>query len=201
MITTTLNKIRAHNPTFVCEDGWENLLKGLGKTKADDEPLPFVQIFEINGLNDALWCLRAEPQYAKEYRQLAVAYARHVQHLNPDPRVKNAIDVAERYANGEATDEELTAAKDAAWAAAWVAIRDTAGDATWDAAWAAAWAATRASAWDAAWAAAWVATRDATRDTAGAAARYAAGAAGVAECKWQEQEFLRVVTGTEARGE
>jgi hypothetical protein len=129
MITTTLNKIRAHNP---CEDGWEKLLKGFGKTKADDEPLPFVQILEINGLDDALWCLRAEPQYAKEYRLLAVAYARHVQHLNPDPRVKNAIDVAERYANGEATDEELTAAKAAARAAwddaGYAAARAAAGD-------------------------------------------------------------------------
>ena len=35
MITTTLNRIRAHEP---CSKGCEKLLKGLGKTQADDEP-------------------------------------------------------------------------------------------------------------------------------------------------------------------
>ena len=33
---TTLNKIRAHSP---CRDGWEKLLRHLGKSAADDEPL------------------------------------------------------------------------------------------------------------------------------------------------------------------
>ena len=42
-----------------------------------------------------------------------------------DQRSLDALDVAERYANGQATDEELAAARDAAWAAAW--------DAAWDA--------------------------------------------------------------------
>ena len=35
-IYTTLNKIREYSP---CTDGWEKLLKYLGKSKADDEPL------------------------------------------------------------------------------------------------------------------------------------------------------------------
>ena len=48
-----------------------------------------------------------------------------------DERSRNALNVAERYANGQATDEEFAAAW-AAWAA-W--------DAAWDAARAAAWAA------------------------------------------------------------
>ena len=162
MITTTLNRIREHVP---CENGWERLLAGLGKTKADDEILPFAKVLEINGLGDALWCCRAEPQYDREWRLLAVAYARHVEHLNTDPAVKNANDVAERYANGEATDEEL--------AASWAAAKN--------AEWAASWAAAK----NAALAAAWTA---------------AVGAAGGAECQWQAQEFLRVVTETEARG-
>ena len=42
---------------------------------------------------------------------------------NPDPRSVAACDVAERYANGEATDAELTAAGAAARAAAWDAAR------------------------------------------------------------------------------
>ena len=117
MITTTLNRIRSHGP---CREGWEKLLKGLGKTAADDELLPYSRIVEINGIDDALWCCRAEPQHALEWRLFAVWCARRVQHLMTDPRSIAAIDVAERHANGEATDAEL----DAAWDAAWDAARD-----------------------------------------------------------------------------
>ena len=122
MITTTLNRIREHQP---CTDGWAKLLAYLGKTKADDDPLPYAVILKSNGLDDALWCCRAEPQYAKEWRLYAVWCARQVQHLTTDPRSIAAVDVAERFANGEATQAELDAAKAAAWAAAW--------DAAWDA--------------------------------------------------------------------
>ena len=114
MITTTLNRIRSHGP---CRQGWAELLAGLGKTAADDEPLPFARIVEINGLDDALWCCWAEPQYAKEWRLYAVFCARQVQHMMTDPRSIAALDVAERHANGNATDEELTAAREAARAA------------------------------------------------------------------------------------
>jgi len=144
-ITTTLNRIRAHQP---CQEGWEKLLAGLGKTKADDEPLPFARIVEINGLDDALWCCRAEPDRAKEWRLFAVWCARQVQHLMTDPRSITALDVAERYAHGQATDEELAAAgadaryaaETAAWAAetAVGAAETAAGAAAWAAAWAAA---------------------------------------------------------------
>ena len=135
MITTTLNRIRAHSP---CREGWEKLLAGLGKTKADDEPLPYARIAEINGLDDALWCCRVEPQHAKVWRLYAVWCARQVQHLMTDPRSIAALDVAERHATGEATDDELMAAWDAARAAARVAAWDVAWVAAWDAAWAAA---------------------------------------------------------------
>ena len=53
---------------------------------------------------------------------------------NPDPCSVAACDVAERYANGAATGDELAAAWDAASAAAWDAARAAA----WDAARAAA---------------------------------------------------------------
>jgi len=123
---TTLNKIRAHRP---CESGWVKLLRHLGKTQADDEPLALATVLESNGLDDALWCLRA-CGIDREARLYAVWCARQVQHLMTDPRSLAALDVAERYANGEATDEELAAAWDAAWDAA------EAASAAWDAAWA-----------------------------------------------------------------
>ena len=112
MIYTTLNKIRSHGP---CPDGWTKLLRHLGKTQADDEPLALATILDSNGLDDALWCLRAVDGHQREIRLYAVWCARQVQHLLTDPRSLNALDVAERHANGEATDDEL----DAAWGAAW----------------------------------------------------------------------------------
>ena len=137
---TTLNKIREHRP---CISGWEKLLKYLCKTKADDEPLSIATIIDSNGLNDALWCLRAVEGHDREIRLYAVWCARQVQHLLTDKRSLDALDVAERYANGQATKAELAAA----WAAAGAA-------ATWDVAWEAARAAASEAAAEAAWCAA-----------------------------------------------
>jgi hypothetical protein len=106
-ITTTLNRIYVNNPW---PDKWEELLAGLGKTKGDDEPLAYTKIVEINGIDEALWACSAEPQYAKEWRLYAVWCARQVEHLMTDQRSKDSIIVAERYANGQATDEELSMA-------------------------------------------------------------------------------------------
>lgn len=137
-MNTTLNRIRAHDP---CADGWRKLLAGLNKTEADDEPLSLITILDINGLQDAIWALRCVDNQA-QVRRYAVWCARQVRHLMTDPRSLAALDVAERHADGQATDEELDAAWDAAEdAAAAMAARD--------AAWAAADAA-RNAAWDAA---------------------------------------------------
>ena len=151
---TTLNKIRSHSP---CSSGWEKLLKNLGKTKADDEPLALTTILESNGLDDALWCLRAVDGHEREMRLFAVECARSVQHLMTDKRSINAPDVAERFANGLATQAELAASWAAAGAAAWAA----AGAASWAATWAAAGAATGAAAGAATGAATGAAARDA----------------------------------------
>ena len=129
---TTLNKIRAYEP---CASGWKTLLKNLGKIRADDEPLAITTILDSNGLADALWCLRAVEGRDREIRLFAVWCARQVQHMMTDPRSLAALDVAERFANGEAGDAELIAAMEAARAASWAA-----GDAAW-AAGAASWAA------------------------------------------------------------
>ena len=138
MLTTTLNAIREHSP---CSEGWRKLLAHLGKTESDDEPLTFATIIESNGLDDAIWACRSAPQYAKEWRLFAVWCARQVQHLMTDPRSIAALDVAERHANGTATDTELDAAGAAAREAARAAARAAAGDAAGDAAGAAARAA------------------------------------------------------------
>jgi hypothetical protein len=174
IMKTTLNKIREQHP---CSEGWEKLLKHLGKTKADDEPLPLLTILESNGLDDALWCLRAVDYFDREIRLFAIACARDVQHLMRDDRSIAALDVAERYANGKATENELKdAASDALDAAeAADAARVAAMEAAWDAAWVAAYAARRAARDAARYAAgsaanaAWVAASDAAADAANAA--------------------------------
>ena len=166
---TTLNQIRAKSP---CQSGWTKLLAYLGKTKADDEPISIATILDSNGLDNALWCLQAVKGRDREIRLFGVWCARQVQHLMTDPRSIAALDVSERFANCNATQEEL----DAAWAdasdAAWAAASDAASDArdASDAAWAA-WAASdaaRDAASDAASDAAWAAS-DAARDASDAA--------------------------------
>jgi hypothetical protein len=181
---TTLNQIESHNP---CTRGWRTLLKALGKTRADDEAISMAFILQSNGLDDALWALRCLEGADREIRLFTVDCARQMQHLMTDPRSLAALDVAERFAKGLATSEELDAARDAAWDAA---------DASWDAADAA-----RAAAWDAAdaaWAAARDAARAAARAAAWAAARAAADAArDAADAAWaaartkQEAIFLK----------
>jgi hypothetical protein len=117
MLYTTLNKIRAHHP---CKDGWATLLAGLGKTEADDEPLPFAQIVEVNGLADALWATRSAPEHDKDWRLFAVWCARQVLVYTDDWRAVQAVNVAERYAYGMASMAQLcrAAAHAAAYGAA-----------------------------------------------------------------------------------
>ena len=107
----------------------------------------------------------------KDARLFACWCVRRVWHLLKDERSKNAVRVAERFARGKATSEELDAAGAAAGDAAKVACA-AAGDAAGDAM--------------AAWAAAGAADRDA-RAAARAAARDAWAAArdaGDAQDKW-----------------
>lgn len=159
MIHTTFRKL---HEAGACTGRYRFLAKALGGVKqyGKNTPITLLQILDINGLDDALWALRACDDAEKFSRLLACDYAEHVLHIleakyPDDYRPRKAIEVARRYARGEATEEELAAARAAAWDAAWDAA---------DAAWAAAWAAARAAAWDAAWAAVWDTARGAERE-------------------------------------
>lgn len=95
-------------------------------------------------------------------RLFACDCAERVAHLGNEAVLRQTIAVARRYVNGEATGDELAAARAAGWAG-----RAAAGDAAWGGAWYAAWGgawgaagtaawyAARAAAWGAAWYAAW----------------------------------------------
>jgi hypothetical protein len=183
MFKTTLNRIRNCGP---CQGGWTTLLKGLGKTKPDDEPLALTRILEINGLDDAIWCLNTMEKADREIRLFAVACARQVQHLMTDPRSLAALEVSERFAKGQATESELDVARATAVAAA--------ADETWAASAAAAWAAARAAAWDANWAASAAATR-----AVEAAARAATRA--VEAASWDAEDEAWAATWDAARAD
>ena len=193
---TTLNAIRKHQP---CPDGWEKLLKHLGKTKPDDEPLSLLTILESNGLDHALWCFRAVEGFKKDKQLLAITYAREVEHLMP-AESKKALDVFERYANGLATEEEFDAARRGGDAAAYTAAHTACGTA-WSAVWAAraaAWAAAADAA--AARAAAWAAVpADAYSVVYAAAAADRAAARSTIQAK-QETQFIQLLKDS-AKGE
>ena len=177
MLTTTLAKIKNHGP---CIDGWKKLLEGLGGGYDHDAPIPLERILEINDLDDALWALRAIEGHDNAIRLYACYCAKYSLYIferkySGDKHPKHAIETAGRFAHGDASREELDAARDAAMDAVW-------GDA-WDAVWDAAWAAPRDDAWD--------------------AAREAARAAAVLGDAWDDfrKEFVRLCRGEGEYGE
>ena len=165
---TTLARIRDAKP---CREGWEKLLAYLGKTAADDEPLPLLTVLDSNGLDDALWVLSNAMPDDRLARHFQAWCAEQVLHLfeAEHPNDRRVQDQIAMLRNDEATAEERAAAGAAAWAAA----RAAAGDAG---------AAARAAAGDAAGAAAW--------DAAGAAGAAAWAAARAA----QEMQLRRMLS-------
>jgi len=103
-----------------------------------------------------------------------------------DDRPRKAIAVARLYADGKATQEELDAACDAAWAAACAATCHSAWAAARAAALNTAWTAARDAACDAAWGAVWDAARAAAWD---------------AECAWQADHLRSIYTPNPLEGE
>lgn len=123
----------------------------------DNETLPVLEWVEkyrgVVPAKDIVWLLcRNEFMSVRDLRLFAVWCTREALKLieHPDARSIEACNVAERFANGDATMEEMEAARDAALDA-W----DDAMAASWDAsdnavsAMAAAMAASRDDAWDA----------------------------------------------------
>lgn len=155
--TTTLAALREYD---ACVSGYNKLACALTGREFDadhphwikcdhSDPITLSYILNSNGLDDALWALRAvekTPEFVRKCRLYAVWCARQVQHLMVDSRIIAALDVAERHANGQATDAELAAAamdaaaacaddaRLAAWSSASTAwdLARAAGNGAWD---------------------------------------------------------------------
>ena len=129
MLHTTLGLLRqAH----ACVDRYKVLLNHLGRKYGDDTTISLMRILEENGFEDALWALKSvvsgeEEQRDRVSRRIACRFKRETPLLDGrfvwdfllDPRSQKVIEVAERYADGDGTDEELSAAGAAVEAAAW----------------------------------------------------------------------------------
>ena len=150
MLTTSFKLL---HDAHACPERYAHLARALGGIRkyGRTKLIPIARILEVNGLDDALWALRAvSPKQGVERDRFARLYAcwcvRQVWHTLTDERSRRAVEVAERYAVGEATADELDAARsaaDAAWSAADAAgsAAGRAADAAESAAWSAAWAA------------------------------------------------------------
>ena len=119
-MTTTLRKIRAARPCGMRLDagqrvGYLKLRHHLGEGYGDDTPIDITTIIDSNGVDYALWCLRAVDGHAREMLLYAYWCARQVPSLMEDPRSVAAPDVA-------AFNDERAAARAAGAEAAWAAL-------------------------------------------------------------------------------
>jgi uncharacterized membrane protein YccC len=127
ILTTTKKLLRKYQ---ACKTRYKYLCEKLGGTK-DNDVIPLTKILELNGVNDALWALRAVPlKQQKERNKQARLFAcavvcgtpisnnQTIWDLLTDERSRNAIEASARFAHGKATQKELTAAVHAADAAA-----------------------------------------------------------------------------------
>jgi hypothetical protein len=167
MLKITVDMIMSWAP---CDEYSRSRVQKLGSGREGLTPLEICDL-DIPA-EDRLWVL-LRPEIIPETQLHILACHRAEQALlnerklghEPDKRSWKAIEVKRAWIEGNASDEDLDAARAAAWdaaraaardaarAAAWAAARAAAGDAAWDAARAAARAAAGDAAWDAAGAA------------------------------------------------
>ena len=119
MFTVTLEQLRTNG---ACFDGYNKvvrMLQGQEFTEEDEdresyirfkhtEQISLADICRNQGVIDALWATRClDSVHDRDLRLYVVWCVRQFQHLLTDERSIRAIDVAERFANGEATEKEL----------------------------------------------------------------------------------------------
>ena len=116
-LTTTLRKLRAAG---ACTSRYTLLREALGKKYGDNKPINLLRILETNGIDDALWALRATEQNGNVAARLMAAdfAARSLplwkKYAPKDDRPAKAIKAARDFAQGRITTDQLSAAEAAA---------------------------------------------------------------------------------------
>lgn len=143
MMETTLNKIKAHNPS---SEKWSKLLRSLGKTKADDEPISIKRIIETNDFEDALWYFCTVDNYSSILRDFArfcgsQNIEKLIPYLNTEEYslVHKWVDTGDESIKSEVYEITFNLAKTvplydvehAAYAIAWAAQKDVASWVYW----------------------------------------------------------------------
>ena len=157
---------------------WE--AEGRGKCIRQDDKVVFAQARLIRVV--PTWNKRMARLFACDCAELVLSV--YAKSYPGDNCLVECIAVARRYANGEATADELAAASAAAWAASSAASL-AAASASWAASSAASSAAPWAASWAAARAASWAAARAASLAAAAWAASSAASRAAQTECLFE----------------
>ena len=128
--TLTINDIRSFRPCYDPVTGLDSSGNTIhaGGFLLEDWQGTVIDILKVTACpcEDRLWVVcREELIDSRTLRLFAVWCARQALMLEnaPDPRSITACDVAELYANGLATNDELDAARAAARDAAWAATR------------------------------------------------------------------------------
>lgn len=111
-MTTSFAKLKEAG---ACTSGYRTLAKHLGSVEeyGEDKEINLLTILDSNGLDDALWCLRATHQDCdKEKRLIACEFAESVLHIFEskmpnDDRPRKAIEAARQFANGEISKEKM----------------------------------------------------------------------------------------------
>jgi hypothetical protein len=142
MLTTTKRRLRNPGPEILgaCEARYDYLCTWA--PEGDDDEIPLLDILENNGVEDAIWALRACEGSDTIARWLARWCALGVRNSWEMPEV---VELYLRSGEESIRAAALSAARAAAMGAAQDAATDAAMDAAWSAAWCAAWSAARDS--------------------------------------------------------
>ena len=130
MLHTTFRKAKEAG---ACAESYKKFARHVGGIKkyGEDTPIPLIEILNILGLDDALWCLQCTVEDSDKFsRLLACDYAEHVLPIfekayPKDNRPRRAIEESRLYAEGKSTPEKMADAWSDAWSdarsAAWSA--------------------------------------------------------------------------------
>ena len=143
MKSITYEEFLKFKPCWLKTEGGSARLKKIGARKERWTALDILALDDVSA-EDKLWAvLREELIDARILHEFACWCAEDaLSHAEkPDERSVTAIKVKRAWLRGEASDEELAAARYAARGAARYAAVDATVDAAWAAAWAAAWTA------------------------------------------------------------